>query len=154
MGWHEDLCPLLFAAQLHHQSRSNSMARRALASVFRPMMLLFLIYFLDTRKSVSDIMPPWMVLFGIVYTENGVDVYSHRLCFIPATHPDIPVEEDGEWRGVSWHINDFHYQAFLEPPSARGQLLCTLNRIQGHCRYVLSQLKAWDGYERAARLLL
>jgi hypothetical protein len=154
--WRADMCPVLFAAQhdpdVDHL-RDQCSAARKLASVFHPMMAIFILYYLDTRLSTDDPMPPWMVLFGIQYNESGVIIRLHS----PRFQPSLPTpfgSKSGSWRAASSVVNPRHQWDMLGLPCYRGPLLTTLNRIQGHCAYVLDRLKAWEGYERACQLLV
>jgi hypothetical protein len=117
------------------------------------MMVIFILYYLDTRVSTDDPMPPWMILFGIHYNENGVVVRSHSPCFLPSLPSGFGVT-GGNWRATSSVVNAGHDWDLYKLPLHRGPLLNTLNRIQGHCAYVLDRLRAWEGYERACQLLM
>jgi hypothetical protein len=156
IGWHEEMCPLLFAAQFDINQDFNRCgkhsAAQALAAVFQPMMVIFILYYLDTRISTDDPMPPWMVLFGIYYNENGIVIRGHYPSFQPPmeSHPDIC----SGWIATSSIVETVHRWALLGSPHRRGPLISTLNRIQGHCLHVLERLKAWEGYEPACRLLM
>jgi hypothetical protein len=157
MGWREDMCPLLFAAQFNPRTRLQSVeldaATWTLTEAFRPMMSLFILYYLDTRASPSEPLPFWMVLFGIVYNEDGAVVRGHCPCFRPRTNGLQEDREEVGWRARSWAVDTFHCEALAGSPSARGPLLFILNRIQGHCKLVLERLKAWEGYCDACQLL-
>jgi hypothetical protein len=155
IGWHEKMRPVLFAAQFdphedYYRQDKQSAAWR-LASVFQPMMTMFILYFLDTRICTDDAMPPWMVLFGIYYNESGMIIRAHSPCFQPSVDSRPGIHSG--WRATSLVVEADYRWAMLEMPHRRGPLLSTLNRIQGHCVHVLERLKAWGGYERACQLL-
>jgi len=157
IGWREDMCPVLFSAQydphpLSFQRDPHSVTGK-LASVFQPTMAILILYYLDTRISTDDPMPPWMILFGIHYNESGFVIRQHSPHFQPSTPFSFDAERGG-WRANSSIIHDDHRWDLLKLPQHRGALLATLNRIQGHCAHVLHFLKAWDGYERACQLLM
>ncbi|KIM24090.1 hypothetical protein M408DRAFT_41217, partial [Serendipita vermifera MAFF 305830] len=143
MNWREEMCPLLFAAHFcpleDGETPSPSMQ---MAATFRPMISLLILYYLDTRTKIDDLIPPWMILFGITYDRNGLVVWGHT--------PWSQQEHDGEsrWSAKIWNLSDTYSEILRVPPSDRGTLLSMLNRIQGHCQYVLQQLKTWDGYDR------
>jgi hypothetical protein len=157
MGWREDMCPLLFAAQFnpreHLHSGELDAAIWTLTEAFRPMMTLFILYYLDTRASPSEPFPFWMVLFGIVYNEDGMVVRGHIPCFQPRTNGLREDSEELGWRARSWMVETSYSDALAYPPFHRGPLLSTPNPIQGHYRLVLERLKAWEGYGRACQLL-
>jgi hypothetical protein len=151
MGWPPELCPLLFAAQ--YKANDHARAKRILASAFHPMMILLILYYLDTRNSVEDPLPSWMVLFGVVYDERGISIHAH--------HPEIvdrPHYQSGStervWGARSRQLGK-PYEEFWEwSLGRRPKMLATLCRIQGHCRYVLDRLKSWQGYRQACSQFL
>jgi hypothetical protein len=137
---------LLFAVQ--HKGRDERTAVQQLAKAFQPMMILFVLYYLDLRTSREDLMPWWMVLFGATYDEHGISIQS----FFPAfNYPESTTSQDMAtgWAANSWNISKRFAEHLRLPPYKRNGMLASLFRIQGHCRYVLEQLKHWDGYERA-----
>jgi hypothetical protein len=157
LGWREDMCPLLFAAQF---SASEAFRRPGLDlaiwkldQAFQPTMALLTLYYLDTRLSPSDPLPSWMVLFGLVYTESSVYIRGHCPHLRNDTQDVRNIAETPWWTATSWDVES-HKEMLLFAPKFRGRLLCTLCDIQRHCKLVLEHLKAWEGYGRACRLLV
>lgn len=113
-------------------------------------MTLFILYYLDTRSTLDEPMPPWLVLFGAIYDGDGL---YHQACY-PSFEPR-PKSSSTAWGwGVKAVILDRDGQGALSNHTqTRGIILAELYRIQGHCIYVLERLKTWDGYDRACRLL-
>jgi hypothetical protein len=149
MGWPAELCPLLFAAQ--YKGNDCAQAKRVLACSFHPMMILLLLYYLDTRTSEEEPLPSWMVLFGVIYDEHGLSIHAH--------YPEVVDNSSDPTRRV-WGAHSNHIGNGLEDfqgwdITTRPSILGTLYRIQGHCRHVMERLKAWKGYRQAcSRFLL
>ena len=139
-----DLDLLLFAVQ--YKGDDERAAVHLLAKAFQPMITLFILYYLDVRTSRDDLMPWWMVLFGIIYDDEGIYIQS----FYPAFNsPTLEGTELG-WKANSWNVSRSFTLHIRHPPYNRNGLFASLYRIQGHCKYVLEQLRQWDGYERAS----
>ncbi|KIM21480.1 hypothetical protein M408DRAFT_29549 [Serendipita vermifera MAFF 305830] len=160
-GWHEDMCPVLFAAHPCPRTvggwwHDRQLVTSKLATVFQPMISLFILYYLDTRTTVDDPIPRWMILFGASFNESQVEIWAHSPWLLGQSKRLWEPERKGskeEWSALSERSAIYHYRGWRGPPVQKGVLLGALNRIQGHCNYVLHKLKAWDGYERACKLL-
>ncbi|KIM21481.1 hypothetical protein M408DRAFT_103882 [Serendipita vermifera MAFF 305830] len=155
MGWHEDMCPVLFVAHpfpfsINDSWRHTRPVTSKLANVFQPMISLFILYYLDTRATLDEPLPHWMILFGATYSESEVEIWAHYPWLLGESGEDGREEE---WCALSQKTASYQFCKWHGLPTERGVLFGALNRIQGHCSYVLNQLKAWDGYERACKLL-
>jgi hypothetical protein len=147
MVWQDDFSPLLFAAQ--HGGDDTRHAAKQLAMAFQPMMTLFILYHLDCRRSKDEPLPSWMILYSAVYDEDGLTIHAHT------PHFSLPhIMPDWGWGAASLSIRHDYLSIIHKEPSARGGFFATLNRIQGHCTYVLEKLQAWGGYERAVSRIL
>ena len=149
IGWPPELCPLLFAAQ--YKGDDQAEAKRVLACSFHPMMILLLLYYLDTRTSEEEPLPSWMVLFGIIYNEHGLSIHAH--------YPDVVNLSDNSSNSIRhvWGARSYQLGNPLDhfwDRNSRPYILGTLYRIQGHCRHVLEQLKSWRGYRQACSRFL
>jgi hypothetical protein len=145
VSWMDDFSPLLFAAQ--YRGNDTRLAVKQLAMAFQPMMTLLVFYHLDRRTSIDEPLPSWMILYGAIYDANGLTIYAHAPYFAP------PLSEGDSSQTWGWSASSsmilHHYDGIVhEEPNQRGSFFATLNRIQGHCAFVLEKLKAWDGYER------
>jgi hypothetical protein len=148
-GHNQNFQPLLFAAQ--RMGRRPYQAIEQLALAFQPMMTLFVLYYLDTRTNPGESMPHWMVLFGAVYSENGL--------FLQAYHPSFnatlsPLEGSNRVSGWGAHTLRLCNEQYLccamnKEQWRRGPALEILRTVQGHCNVVLEHLQQWDGYDRA-----
>jgi hypothetical protein len=144
----EEIPLLLFAAQYRG---GNQTAVELLAKAFQPMMTLFILYYLDTRISREAVMPAWMVLFGIIYDEDGISVQSYFPSFKLPPHTDQGQAVDIGWTANAWTVTTAECDTMRRAPNFRGAMTNLLVRLQGHCRYVLEQLRQWDGYEHFSR---
>ena len=154
LDWDPRLAPVLFAAVSSTSEPKNLQKAAELAYIFHPMMILFILFYLDTRRSPGDPIPPWMCLFGLVYTETGFAVHAH----FPVFHwddgdPDRVCSSD-RWGARSILITSKCIFAFKQQYDGRSRALALLLRIQSHARWVLEELKKWDGYEASFRFLL
>lgn len=153
LDWDPQLAPVLFAAVSSPKEARNLQKATELAYVFHPMMILFIIFYLDTRQSPGEPIPPWMCLFGLVYTEEGFVVHAH----FPVFHWDDADSDrlcsPHRWGARSIIITRTCLSAFTQS-HGRSQSLALLLRVQSHARWVLEELKKWDGYEPAFRALL
>lgn len=151
MGWQEDLCPLLFAAQFVVLEEERAIEQ--LAKAFQPMMTLFILYYLDFRTSRRQRLPSWMVLYGAVYDNSGLSIRAHYPCFDPPQMGSKPSGGRG-WGSVSRKMGNDYRNLIFSDPTERGSFFATLNRIQGHCAYVLEMLQKWDSYKEAISKVL
>jgi hypothetical protein len=144
----EEIPLLLFAAQYRDDSQT---AFELLTKAFQPMMTLFILYYLDTRASREAFMPPWMVLFGIIYDEDGISVQSYFPSFKLPPPTGQQQSVDIGWTANAWTVTTAECDTMRRAPNRRGAMVSLLVRLQGHCRYVLEQLRQWDGYEHFSR---
>jgi hypothetical protein len=151
MGWSEELCPLLFAAQYAGSGREQAVTR--LAKAFQPMMTLLILYYLDCRLSRKEEMPSWMILFGVIYDESGLSIRAHYPCFNSPRIASKSTRSHG-WGSTSRSMGNNFIWLVHEEPHTRGSLFATLNQIQGHCLYVMEKLQTWNGFEAAVSRLL
>lgn len=147
IGWPSDLCPLLFAAQ--YQSNGREQAEAALALAFHPMMILFTLYYLDTRTSAEEALPSWMVLFGLIYDEKGIRLQAHYPSVNREATTSQPVYGWGATALSDGEPFEFYTLHSGNSPFRKPYLMAMLNRLQGHCRHVFEKLKSWDGFRQA-----
>jgi hypothetical protein len=149
MGWPMKLCPLLFAAQ--YQRGNYEQAEASLASGFHPMMILMILYYLDTRTCADEPLPAWMVLFGVIYDEHGISIHAHypEILHFPKDSSDPDARR---WGARSYPLVSSPVDFSGWPITKRPYILGTLYRIQGHCKHVLERLKCWQGYQQACSL--
>lgn len=145
----------IFAA--HYLGGNESDAIHVLGEALRPMMIIFILYYLDSRKSEDERMPWWLVLFAVIYDERGILIRAYHptlrtINSASSDHPACCIEAN--WTVCSRNVSmDFLHEDMLPPPDYRGNLFGPLYRIQGHCRYVIEQLKQWKGLESALKRL-
>ncbi|CCA76656.1 hypothetical protein PIIN_10646 [Serendipita indica DSM 11827] len=147
MGWSDDLTPVLFAA--HDEGENPQNALETLAATFHQTMILFILYFLDTRSTWDEEMPGWMVLYGITYSSKmqGFTIHAYHPIFESPEDPNAP-HSSGSWGAVSLEIVKGFRGVWGQDPWCREPLLATLTHIKGHCMDVLSRLRAWPGYSK------
>jgi hypothetical protein len=149
--WGKSIRPLLFAAQRRDTPAHSPIELLSLA--FQPMMTLFTLYYLDTRTSQDEPMPQWMVLFGALYDEEGIEIVAFYPTFCL---PNFKLPEDIDnwgWGASSYGVSHDYIGIMSTPPWERGSPLAMLYRIQGHCIHVLERLTCWDGHQRVSAWL-
>lgn len=148
IGWEPDLCPILFALQ--HSNGDVHAAEIILMEALQPTMVILILLYLDTRRSVDEPLPEWMVVYGAIYDHNGMHIRAYHPCVKPFGDSRSSNMEYG-W-GATWIPCGRPFTHVFQPGRS-GSLgtitaLSVLSRLQGHCLHVLQQLKSWDGYER------
>lgn len=118
-------------------------------------MVIFILYYLDSRKAEDECIPWWLVLFGVIYDEKGISIRAY--------YPIIRVDDSASSGGSAcckednWSVRsrnvsmEYLRQDMLQSPDFRSNMFGPLYRIQGHCRYVLEQLKQWKGFVSALK---
>jgi hypothetical protein len=115
-----------------------------LAGAFHATLIILILYYLDTRQSIEDRLPPWMIVYGIVYNKTG---------FLIRQHCPIYYQKDDErrqagsygWGAITFPICYFD-NAFTNPPGPRPRALAALQRLSGHAQHILEKLQNWEGY--------
>jgi len=153
LQWKREQLPVLFAAQ-HCLTGNENHATAQLAHALHQTLLTLVLYYLDTRHALDEQLPVWMVVYGILYHDEGFSIQAH----FPVFHFS-PVDT-GKWtpRTFGWAFYSVPVQLNRRSPfsplndSRRGEI-ATLLRLQSHARHMLCQLQEWTGYERTLRLL-
>jgi hypothetical protein len=146
--WHSWLSPILFAAEGKLQKRYGSHVHAQLAAAFQASMIILILYYLDTRASAHSAIPPWLFLYGIEYTENGLLIRAHAPYY---EHNS----QQPHWKFKSLLMATEYESVFVlgKPRSLRLKLLAALLKIRSHSWYVLDQLNAWKRGTRVLRPL-
>ena len=87
-------------------------------------------------------MPKWLVLYGLIYNEEGYYIRSH----IPFYKKDL-----GGW-SIESHIAT-EFPSFQESYYQRSRGYAMLLRIRSHINYMICRLQEWQGYQKALALL-
>jgi hypothetical protein len=155
LHWKTLHLPILFAAQ-HCPKGDESHASAQVAYALHQTLLTFVLYYLDTRRSLHEQLPAWMVVYGIIYHDEGFTVQAH----FPVFHFSAP--DTGEWtpRTFGWAFYSVPVVTFGGPSASwrwrswKQSEIVTLLRLQSHTRQVLHRLQEWTGHEHALRLVL
>ncbi|PVF91634.1 hypothetical protein CPB86DRAFT_878406 [Serendipita vermifera] len=145
LQWSTCITPVLLAAQYEDGDRRH--AAEILAQAFHCTIIIFILYYLDSRLTESDPIPPWMILFGVIYNERGFIVQGY--------HPTVnfrgdipsPGNYSFKWAACSREIADFD-RSFQFGPASRSRSLAAILRIHSHTRYIMKKLKNWSGYKQ------
>jgi hypothetical protein len=151
-GWPkslEALLPMVFAGEGKRNSTVDVEDIRAqLATAFHATLIILILYYLDTRKELTSDLPPWLFLYGIEYTEFGVNICAH----FPSYEFDGGL---GRWCLESKIITQDYGNVFLTSNKPqRMRLLSNLYRIRSHSVFVLEQLQEWSRAEKVLGVLL
>ncbi|CCA72971.1 hypothetical protein PIIN_06926 [Serendipita indica DSM 11827] len=139
--WDNATSPLLFAAQpyLEDDAESRSRAISILSAAFHPMINIFVHCHLATRQSQTKELPPWMVLFGVIYDKYMVEI----IAFYPTW--------DGSWQPRALTSGDLRMTLWKDSPRGQLPLVMCLRKIQNHYTSVMRHLQSWPGYDAAVR---
>lgn len=135
-GWDPNLLPVLFAAECK-QAKTHSLETKAqLATALQATLIILILYYLDTRHSQDSPCPPWLFLYGVIYTEDGMWIHAH--------HP-IYDHRAACWRLKSTLVTD-KFQKIFQSKSKRDiriRGLVALLKIRSHSLFVLQRLEDW-----------
>jgi hypothetical protein len=145
LPWDPRAIPLLLAAQFSADESRRRQAAGRLACAFHPTMILLILYYLDTRSHRDDSLPPWMFVYGIIYTRSGFSIQEHYPIYQASR-----VGSAARWGAVSSWLETFQYSFECKSPD-RSRSLSALLRICGHAQLILEKLRSWDGYERIVK---
>ncbi|KIM20164.1 hypothetical protein M408DRAFT_266670 [Serendipita vermifera MAFF 305830] len=133
--------PVLMAAQYLYKNKRNVVEE--LASGFHAIMVIMILYYLDTRSTTSEPLPTWMVLHGLIFNHLGLEVYD----FHPVYRSSVDGTKQG-WGASSAFVTNSLDQAFTQQFLDRGRLVAALLRVKSRAHDVLRRLMGWDGYHR------
>jgi hypothetical protein len=128
--------PILLAAQ--YNDGNERAAIEQLAQAFHSTIVLFILYYLDLRDSLDQQIPKWMVLYGIIYNEEGFTIKE----FYPAFHFGKDNTFPFNWGACSASAASF-IGTFRLPPANRSRSLMALMRIRSHARAILQRFVEW-----------
>jgi hypothetical protein len=128
--------PILLAAQYNNGDERTAIEQ--LAQIFHTTLVLFVLYYLDLRGSLDQQIPKWMVLYGIVYNEEGFTIKE----FFPTFHFGKDKTFPFNWGACSASTTSFT-GTFQLPPANRSRSLMALTRIRSHARAILQRFVEW-----------
>jgi hypothetical protein len=144
LPWDPPVRPVLLAAQ--YINRDERAAIEQVAEAFHRTLVLFILYYLALRKSSDEMIPKWMVLYGILYNEEGFSIQE----FYPVAHFDShavsSTHSTFSWKAASISTANF-MECFSSPPYYRATAIAALLRIRSHAGGILQKLKEWDSYK-------
>jgi hypothetical protein len=141
LQWDPLKIPFLFAAQYIDDDLEKAVAHAK--SILRTALTILILFYLDTRKSVDDPIPIWMVIYSVMYDEREVVIVSNY----PTFRKVKPTDHEPRWWLQSYHSLAFS-KPFNDRLNGKCHLLSTLLRIQSHGRHLLKRLQEWQGHER------
>jgi hypothetical protein len=149
LPWSHFLTPVLLAAQYNDGNRRHS--AEILAHTFHYTIIIFILYYLDSRSNEEDPIPSWMILLGIIYDEQGFIIQE----YYPTLSCDEKMSNSGhvscKWTACSHESASFG-RTFTYGPPSRSDALAAILRIHSHARYILKKLEAWSGYKHIVQL--
>ena len=154
--------PILFCGECKPKEIITDDVQAQLAAALNATLILLILYYLDTRETVSTPMPPWLFIFGIAYVAEGFMVYAHYPRY------DFDREGRGKWGFVSVPVTDSYVEVFTTDTieSKRIFALAALFRMREHGCFLLDKLADWKNsgaalvvlqkqalFERASKLV-
>lgn len=76
LPWEIEHLPLLFVAQ-YCPKEDESCAKAHMAHSLHQTLTTLVLYYLDTRSSLSEQLPGWMVVYGITYHGDAFTIHAH-----------------------------------------------------------------------------
>jgi hypothetical protein len=153
LHWEREQLPVLFTAQYCIKGNEKD-ATAQIAYALHQTLLTLVLYYLDTRETLDEQLPTWMVVYGLVYHEEGFSIQAH----FPVFH--FSRVDTGEWtpRTFGWAFYSVPVQTNMRSPfsslsESRRTEIATLLRLQSHARHMLSRLQEWTGHKRTLRVL-
>jgi hypothetical protein len=131
-----NLRPVLFTANA--KSDNKKIVAPQLAMNTMGTLILFILFYLDTRVEPHGQFPGFCWIPAVVYHRAGFDVYAH--------FPKLRIDEDGEyyWGFGSQLMSSRYANAWLEEKRyKRMAALDALTRLRTHAILVAERLRAW-----------
>lgn len=149
LPWDPRDSPILFAARYIEDLSYPPEVEHVgtLAWTFHSTIIIFILYYLDTRKSPSEPLPTWMATYGMVYSRQGTVLYRH--------FPTVSNVGGGslQWGATAVCCSLEYNEVFRTTSAQRTHAMAMFYRLQSHMRLVLEKLCTWDGYKRAKQVL-
>lgn len=147
--WVPELLPTIAAYECkpYRNCKPNSTeltnAAAQLAASIHPTLVLLVLWYLDTASTKE--LPPWMFIYGIIYTEKGFNIYAH--------HPIC--DNQGLWGFRQVKLSS-HYEKIFEA-EANGEDRCmslqAFLAIRSHGESLVDRFKGWNDYGIAIKYL-
>jgi hypothetical protein len=135
MGWHEDLMPIIFGGECKPQITYSKNTCAQLAVAFHSTLVILILYYLDNRTSTSDLLPNWLFIYGIEYTEFG---------FIVRVHYPYYDFEEASWKFGSVKFTEQFSRVFgKKEADQRLSALAFLFRMRSHGLLIKRKLSEW-----------
>lgn len=131
-----NLRPVLFAANAKTDYKKDVAAQLAMNSIGT--LILFILFYLDTRVTADAQFPGLCWIPAVVYHRAGFEVYAH--------FPKLRIDEEGEcyWGFGSQLMSSRYNDAWVEENRHKRMIaLDALTRLRTHAILVAERLGAW-----------
>jgi hypothetical protein len=105
-----------------------------------PTLNILTLIHLDTREKEDSLMPHWMWVPGVIYTQFGFTIYAHH----SGVFAD-KAKKDWRWKHVSVEISNYFCKIYPTEVSSgfQAQGLQTISMLLSHSAFVLDQIESW-----------
>ena len=145
-NWDKRLLPALWVMEAKASDTTPDPLYGApqVAPVVMPVLVMFILFYLDTRERLDEDLPPWSFIFSLLYNHEGYNIYVHYPRYDRARKM---------WGAYSMRFFSEHERIFRSAPYARMRIhaLAIFQRMQSHELFVLERFMEWTkrgGYER------
>lgn len=149
-SWDSKLLPALWVteAKANSTTPTSLLGAPQVAPVVMPAIVMFILFYLDTRRSLNEPLPSWAFIFSLLYNKDGYDIYVH--------YPRYDETQKG-W-GAYFLLYSAHKTIFTDQSDRRKRIraLAIMQRMQSHELFVLERFKEWTdrgGYDRCIKFL-
>jgi hypothetical protein len=106
-----------------------------------PTLNILTLIHLDTRETARSLMPHWMWLPGLIYTQSGFTIYAHH----PGVFAD-KAKKNWKWKHVSVELSTYFRNTYPTAPDSglQAQALQTMCMFRSHSEFVSDQMEAWS----------
>ena len=144
-GWDKRLLPALWVieAKANRTTPDPLYGAPQVAPVVLPVIVMFILFYLDTRQTLDEGLPPWSFIFSLVCNQEGYNIYVHY----PRYDRDLKM-----WGAYSMLFSE-HETIFQSEADSRTRIhgLAIMQRMQSHELFVLERFMEWTergGYKR------
>ena len=149
--WDEKLLPALWVMEAKSSSSTPNLLHGPpqVVPVVMPVVIMFILFYLDTRQTLDEALPPWSFIFSLLYNHEGYHIYVH--------YPRYDRTRK-MWGAYSMCFSSEHQTIFTSEASAEERIrgLAIMQRMQSHELFVLERFREWTkrgGYERCIEVL-
>jgi hypothetical protein len=142
----------LFCANYVENFNQEDEALAQMSYFLQGTLMVFILYYLDTRLTVEEPLPSWMMLYSLTFNASKVYLFVNYPLYRARKDPESSAKRRGEW-GFHCGSAEAFSGVFTEDNGDKLRLMGALLQIQNHCTFLLKQLQGWERYDRVLSLI-